>query len=209
VRSPKGVHDAVSELPEQTWARAWRGMVPKRAPSTCRSDRRGRHKFGLRPDGSVFYRTNNRYLVRCPGRDTPGLQGDRERMDVSFGLPRGRPNGRSRRGVCRSGSRRGRWTGCAFEQAAFVTPLEGTDPGGRPPGRMPRAYGWGGSSFPTLPVVRSGRALSFGFSARAGGGRERRWGWVDPVRGKGPRFLDPCGLGELRAEGRPSGMPST
>ncbi|OGG55491.1 MAG: hypothetical protein A3F84_18770 [Candidatus Handelsmanbacteria bacterium RIFCSPLOWO2_12_FULL_64_10] len=73
-RSRKGVYDAVAGLPEQTWARAWREMPPKRAPFYLPlGTDGGRHRFGLRPDGSVFYRTNNRYLIRCPGRDTPRL----------------------------------------------------------------------------------------------------------------------------------------
>jgi len=67
VNARKGLLDAVSELPEQTWTRAWTNMVPKRERFYLPLAVEGsRHKFGLNPDGSVFYRTNNHYLQRCP-----------------------------------------------------------------------------------------------------------------------------------------------
>jgi hypothetical protein len=134
IRSPLGIYDAVARLPEQTWSRAWQNMVPKRKPLYLPlGTDGGRHRFGLNADGSVFYRTNNRYLVRCPGRDTERLQADPGRIDVSFGLPETYTQRTLVDGVLPVGVTRWDVGQVQIQQEAFATLLEGTDAQGAPP----------------------------------------------------------------------------
>lgn len=129
----KGVYDAVTELPEQTWARAWSRMVPKREPFYLPLGMDGgRHKFGVNPDGSIFYRTANRtgsspanYIAACPGQDTPFVMADREGMRLSFDLPE-RPVARSRQdGALPISSATWKQGGLSIGQIAFVTTVDG------------------------------------------------------------------------------------
>jgi len=129
-----GIHDAVSALPEQTWARAWAHMVPKREriylPVGADG---GRHRFGVNPGGSVFYRTNNGLLFSCPGRDTERLKADQDQLRVEFGLP-ARPSHRTiEEGTLPIGITTWEIGSLRVEQTAFVTILAGTDPEGAPP----------------------------------------------------------------------------
>jgi hypothetical protein len=129
-----GIHDAVSALPEQTWARAWSHMVPKREriylPVGADG---GRHRFGVNPNGSVFFRTNNHLLIGCPGRDSDRLKQDKDRLAILFGLP-ARPAERTiEDGVLPIGITTWQIGSIRVEQTAFATVLEGTDPNGGPP----------------------------------------------------------------------------
>ncbi len=129
-----GIHDAVSALPEQTWARAWSHMVPKREriylPVGADG---GRHRFGVNPDGSVFFRTNNHLPIGCPGRDSDRLKQDKERIAIAFGLP-ARPVERTiEDGVLPIGITTWQIGSLRVEQTAFATVLEGTDPNAGPP----------------------------------------------------------------------------
>ena len=134
IRSPQGIYDAVMELPEQTWSRAWRNMVPKQKPLYLPlGTDGGRHRFGLNPDGSVFYRTNNPYLISCPGKDTPRLQADTGRIEVSFGLPQGHAERTIQDGTLPIGITPWEVNGIRIEQVAFATLLHGTDPQRPPP----------------------------------------------------------------------------
>jgi hypothetical protein len=134
IDSKRGVYDAVADLPEQTWSRAWRNMVPKRGrlylPLATDG---GRHKFRLNPDGSVVYRTNNRYLINCPGRDTPKLQSDRAQIRVSFDLPYEPVKRKLQDGTLPIGITLWKMNGTLIRQMAFVTLLDGMDPKGPPP----------------------------------------------------------------------------
>ncbi len=133
-----GVYDALAALPEQTWTRAWERMVPKRGriylPLAVEG---GRHKFGLDPDGSVFYRTqpNEQYLRRCPGSDTPRLRDVATPLRFSFGLPENQePEKRGLEdGDLPIGLASWRQASLRIEQTAFVTPLSGGDPSSGPP----------------------------------------------------------------------------
>ncbi len=129
-----GVYDRVSELPEQTWSRAWGNMVPKKSglylPLGADG---GRHRFALNPDGSIRYRTNNRYLLGCPGDDTERLAADKERIVVSFGLTDDPVERGIQCGVLPIGVTRWDVGGVHIEQTAFATVLEGTDADGPPP----------------------------------------------------------------------------
>jgi len=128
-----GVHDAVAGLPEQTWPRAWRNMVAKRERLYLPlGTDGGRHKFALQPDGSVLYRTNPEYLVRCPGRDTARLQNDASHLSVSFGLPN-TPGERSLAdGTLPIAITTWELPQLRVRQVAFATLLEGMEPAGLP-----------------------------------------------------------------------------
>ncbi len=138
IAAPRGVYDAVRELPEQTWRRAWEGMVPKRRRLYLPLAADGaRHKFRVHPDGSVEYRTNNALLAACPGRDSARLAEDGARLVLSFGLPEEPADRTIEDGVLPVGI--ARWRGVAGEdgievqQVALATVLAGTDPDGPPP----------------------------------------------------------------------------
>jgi len=134
VDSQPEVYDMVAQLPEQTWARAWANMVPKKErfylPLAVDG---GRHKFRLNPDGSVLYRTNNHLLVNCPGRDTPRLESDKENITVSFGRPTEPEERTIQDGVLPVGITSWECGDICVRQVAFATILEGTDPQGPPP----------------------------------------------------------------------------
>ncbi|MDP6776773.1 MAG: hypothetical protein QGI83_08410, partial [Candidatus Latescibacteria bacterium] len=129
-----GVCDAVRDLPEQTWSRAWDHMVPKRKGLYLPlGTEGGRHRFRLDPDGSVLFRTNNGYLASCRGKDTPRLVEDGAQIGVSFGLS-DRPENRTiEAGVLPIGITTWETDGIRIEQVAFCTPLGGTDPEGAVP----------------------------------------------------------------------------
>ena len=142
IRGKVGVYDLLHRLPEQTWERAWSHSVPKRGRIYLPlANDGGRHKFGLHPDGSVFYRTagNERYLRGCPGADT-GLMHD---VPTPLLLEAGPWGELIERGLEEGALPIGHaaW-GCAtpsggdplrVEQVAFVTPVTGCDPVGEPP----------------------------------------------------------------------------
>ena len=68
----KTLYDRVAEMPEQTWRGAWEGMPPKKSHIylplglDC-----GRQRFRLDADGTVRFRSNDHYLRRRPGKETP------------------------------------------------------------------------------------------------------------------------------------------
>ena len=70
----KTLYDRVTEMPEQTWRAAWEGMPPKKShiylPLGLDS---GRQRFQLDADGAVRFRSNDHYLQRRPGQETPRL----------------------------------------------------------------------------------------------------------------------------------------
>lgn len=124
-----GVYDMIAALPEQSWQRAWESMVPKRGrmPLPLAPDG-SRHKFGLQPDGSLRYRTNNGVLLKCRGADSERLEHDAAPLCLSFGLPvamagRGIEDGILPIGITTWGIPAGR-----IEQVAFATILGGADP---------------------------------------------------------------------------------
>jgi len=132
--SSKAFFSAIDQMPEQTWSRAWKSMVPKRKPICLPlGTDGGRHKFMLDPDGSVLFRTNDHFLVRCPGKDTDRLNLDQPEQRLSFGLPE-IPSFRTLKDdVLPVGITTWEWQDLLVRQTAFVTVLEGTDPQGRPP----------------------------------------------------------------------------
>ena len=141
IDAPQGVYDAVADLPEQTWERAWEHMVPKREPFYLPlGTDGGRQKFGVNSDGSVFYRMNNKtgaspdnYMVSCPGRDTARLQAEPDPIEVRFDLPK-RPQERTLEdGTLPIGIVAWEAGGIRTEQTAFATVLEGADSDGPPP----------------------------------------------------------------------------
>lgn len=70
----KSLYDRVAEMPEQTWRAAWEGMPPKKShiylPLGLDS---GRQRFRLDADGTVRFRSNDHYLLRRAGRESPRL----------------------------------------------------------------------------------------------------------------------------------------
>jgi hypothetical protein len=134
LRGGRRVHEAVAGLPEQSWRRAWDNMVPKREPFYLPLAADGaRHKFGLNPNGSFFYRTNNRYLVACPGADTPRLEGDADELAASFCLPATPTERTIADGSLPVGDTTWAIGSLRVRQTAFATVLDGTQPHGPPP----------------------------------------------------------------------------
>lgn len=122
-----GIHEAVSELPEQTWDRAWARMARKTS-GICLplGTDGGRHHFRLDPDGSFTFRTNNHFLFKCRGKDTERLEQDRPMLHLSFDLPAELTNRTIEDGIMPIGI--SEWTvgSVKITQTAFVTVLEGT-----------------------------------------------------------------------------------
>lgn len=71
-RGAKTLYDRVAAMPEQTWRAAWEGMPPKKShlylPLGLDG---GRQRFRLDADGTVRFRSNDPYLQRRVGKETP------------------------------------------------------------------------------------------------------------------------------------------
>ncbi len=134
-KSVPTLYDAIARLPEQTWERAWSRTPPKEQPLYLPlGTDGGRHKFRLNPDGSVLYRTNDRYIMACPGEDADRLKRDTAPVHISFGFP-DRPERQDIvSGVLPIGIQRWRDHSVEVSQEAFVTVLSGTQPGSVPDG---------------------------------------------------------------------------
>lgn len=130
----QSLYDRVRALPERTWAAAWREMPPKRRPMYLPLGLDGgRQRFCLNPDGSILFRTNDPYLQRRPGRDTPRLAIEPSPVRFRFGLPE-QPVARTlEEGSLPIGRSTWEVEGLQVEQTAFVTSLEGTRAEGPPP----------------------------------------------------------------------------
>ena len=133
-RDAKTLYDRVAELPEQTWRAAWAGVPRKKSdiyfPLGLDG---GRQRFRLQPNGGIDFRTNDEFLRRRPGADTPRL--DLEggpACGISFGLP-ARP---ARRTLQEESlpivTTRWEREGIQIEQVAFVTVLGGMQADGPP-----------------------------------------------------------------------------
>jgi hypothetical protein len=87
-RREKSLYDRVAELPEQTWSNAWAGIPRKKSdiyfPLGLDG---GRQRFRLQPQGGFEFRTNDEFLRRRPGTDTPRLDLEAGNGSVSFDLP--------------------------------------------------------------------------------------------------------------------------
>ncbi len=125
-RGIKTLYERVAEMPEQTWEKAWEGMPKKRSPIYLPLGLDGgRQKFRLNPDGSVLFRTNDHYLNRRPGKDTPRLNLEKAPVRFGFGLP-DRPADRTiEEGCLPIGHTFWEMDGVRVQQTAFVTLLEG------------------------------------------------------------------------------------
>jgi len=134
LRGAKTLYDRVAKMPEQTWSNAWAGIPRKKSdiyfPLGLDG---GRQRFRLQPNGGIDFRTNDEFLRRRPGADTPRLDLESGNGSVSFGLP-ARP-------VFRTLDEESlpivttRWErdGVQIEQVAFVTSLNGTQADAPPP----------------------------------------------------------------------------
>jgi hypothetical protein len=82
----KTVYDMIFDLPEQTYSKSWNDMPKKRGrgfmPLGCDG---GRQKFGVEPNGDVFYPKN--YIARVKGKDTDRLLWEGSWIRYSFGFP--------------------------------------------------------------------------------------------------------------------------
>jgi len=134
ISCPNDVYDAVRGLPEQTWSRAWRKMVPKKGclPLPLAADG-SRHKFRVDTNGSIAYRTNNSLLTKCPGVDTDRLVDDAEHLRLGFELPEEPTKRTIQDGILPIGITHWQLQGVEVEQVVFATPLDGTDPQGLAP----------------------------------------------------------------------------
>ena len=120
------IYDRVSREPEQTFARAWSDMPPKRQfyiPLGCEG---GRQRFGVEPGGSVFCRNDR--IDQPRGKDTPRRTWGASALDYHFGLPPGTPRKRWIEDECLP-IVHAQWEreGIRYTQTAFATRLE---PGG-------------------------------------------------------------------------------
>jgi hypothetical protein len=125
-RTDKPIYERVFEQPEQTFARAWSDMPPKRQfyiPLGCEG---GRQRFGVEPDGSVFCRNDR--IDHPRGRDTPRRTWGGNSLHYGFGLPPGTPRKRWIEDGCLP-IIHAQWQrdGVLYTQTAFATRLE---PGG-------------------------------------------------------------------------------
>jgi len=133
-RGAKTLYDRVAEMPEQTWRAAWDGMPPKKSriyfPLGLDG---GRHRFRLDADGTVRFRSNDHYLTRRRGVDTPRLALEPASVSFRF-LPSLVPVFRSLEEgslpICHT-----TWenNGVRIQQIAFVTELIGAKASGPVP----------------------------------------------------------------------------
>jgi hypothetical protein len=133
-RGAKTLYERVAEMPEQTWKSAWDGMPRKKSdiyyPLGLDG---GRQRFRLNADGSLEFRTNDRYLQSRPGQDTPRLALEKAGMSFHFGLPT-KPIHRTLEEeslpICTT-----TWmnNGVQAKQAVFVTMLDGAQAEGPVP----------------------------------------------------------------------------
>jgi len=126
LRPGNTLYDRIARLPEQTWQSAWSAMPPKKSDIVFPLGLDGgRQRFLLHPDGSVEYRIQNYFIAVRPGRDTPKLAADGERLHISFSLP-SRPHYRTIEDgclpICHTEWER---SGIRYRQTAFVTCLQG------------------------------------------------------------------------------------
>lgn len=135
LKQSQTIYQRVSTMPEQTWPRAWNAMPPKKAdiwfPLGLDG---GRQRFRLQPSGAIEYRMTNRWIEGRPGKDTPRLSADGEEIRFTFDLP-DRPTDRTIADGCLPVCETA-WVrdGIRYEQVAFATALEGTQPDVSPPG---------------------------------------------------------------------------
>lgn len=135
-RAVQTLYDRVAQMPEQTWRAAWEGMPLKKSPIYFPLGLDGgRQRFRLDPDGSIRFRSNDGYLKKRPGRDTPRLELEPPPVHVKFDLP-DRPTQRTLEEemlpICVT-----TWDmdGVHVQQTAFITLLEGAQAEGAvPPG---------------------------------------------------------------------------
>lgn len=127
--APQCVYDMVAARPEQSWRRAWESMVPKRGrmPLPLAPDG-SRHKFGLQPDGSLRYRTNNDVLLKCRGADSDRLEQDAAPLNLSFGLPVAMTGRGIEDGILPIGMTTWDVPAGRIEQVGFATIIQGTNP---------------------------------------------------------------------------------
>lgn len=133
-RGDKTLYERVQALPEQTWPKAWAGMPPKKSriyyPLGLDG---GRQRFRLNADGSIQFRSNDHYLKRRPGADTPRLEWEKPEVAVGFNLS-DRPSDRTlleeALPICIT-----TWetNGLRIRQTAFVSPLPGAPASPVPP----------------------------------------------------------------------------
>ncbi|MBI4663884.1 MAG: hypothetical protein HY735_34210 [Verrucomicrobia bacterium] len=87
-RGAKTLYDLVSERSEQTWRAAWDGIPRKKShiylPLGLDG---GRQRFRLDADGSISFRSNDQYLKRRPGAETPRLELEQAPVQIRFGPP--------------------------------------------------------------------------------------------------------------------------
>lgn len=125
-RGAKTLYDRIAEMPEQTWSNAWAGLPRKKSdiyfPLGLDG---GRQRFRLEPDGSIRVRSNDNYLQRRPGKDTPRLE--LEPADVvfrfgAFARPTARTLEEESLPICHT-----TWetNGVRVTQTVFVTELDG------------------------------------------------------------------------------------
>jgi hypothetical protein len=130
----KTLYDRVSEMPEQTWRAAWEGMPPKKShiylPLGLDS---GRQRFRLDADGTVRFRSNDPYLERRPGKDTPRFALEPAPVRFRFQPPLV-PIARTIEEACLPmGQTIWETNGVRIVQTAFATELNGTKANGAVP----------------------------------------------------------------------------
>jgi hypothetical protein len=83
----KTLYERVAEMPEQTWHGAWDGVPRKKSriyfPMGLDG---GRQRFRLNADGSLFFRSNDHFLMDRPGQDTSRLSLEKAPVRLDLGL---------------------------------------------------------------------------------------------------------------------------
>ncbi len=123
-RTEKPLYERVFDEPEQTYARAWSEMPPRRQFYLPVGTEGGRQRFGVNPDGSVFC-VNDR-IDEPRGKDSGRQHWGGHRLTYGFGLPDGAPARRSIEDGCLPMINTA-WEkdGIEYAQTAFVTRLDG------------------------------------------------------------------------------------
>jgi hypothetical protein len=128
------LYDRISKESERTWQAAWHDMPAKKSdiyfPLGLDG---GRQRFLLQADGAIQFRANDHYLLGLTGQDTPRFKFEAAPVRFGFGA-HSRPVHRAIQEasipICET-----TWetNGLRITQTAFVTQLNGTQPGGPVP----------------------------------------------------------------------------
>lgn len=130
-KAPKARYDMVTEMPEQTLARAWSDMPPKGRIYMPIAFEGGRQHFGLRPNGNLWIDCG--WQRRIKSTDSDRCKWEGRELSFNFDIPRGGKTGASiESGDLPIPTTWYETDGIRYTQTCFATMLTGkVPPGGR------------------------------------------------------------------------------